>query len=1101
MIRAAVRSIVRGAVAVAAGVVTTIPAHATVVPPTRFTEDFTTVTWRHAAATTAVWDTTQGVLRMPGRVISTIGQFVPSSGHAVDAFTDGHIVYLAAHSAGVYRIDVSDPTAPAVLGHYDTPGIARAVVGHSGNVAFVADDTGGVVVLVWDGTTLAGTATWNSPGHAYGLALHGTELFVADDNGGVARLDVSNPLAPRVLASTTGPLARHLAVSGDRLFVASVDQRLWIYDISDTSSFTLLSSVDVGDELRAVDGDGNLVWLAAYTTGVVVYDVTDPTAPVHVTTIPTPDRVLDVEVHGTLACIVDYAQGYRLVDVTNPTAPVEISHTRLGPYSWTYMYTATLAGDLVFATDWSTGLHVDRVRNAPAPMSLASTAPGSFARHVAFFGTTAFVSTRNGIEAWDLRDPSVPVHISTIAPDPYHTLGRDLVIHGDRLFTFDESGVSPPTVRLQEWDVSDPASPTRVTIGAVYATGDSTTTVAVHGHTLFVGSLTWNGQDGLGTIDLSDPASPTVLGTWRPPAGQPWGVPTSMAFSGDLAFVAIDASTATRTDGVVWIVDVGDPATPTGVTWISMTPDAAVEDVTVAGGYLLAACGTEGLRVYDVSTPSAPALVYSDTHPWASAVSVVRDGNRAFVAFDGRLYNAGGDLRVYDVTDPSAPTLVHDLGGAVSQFSSLSILGDALLAAGHQAYRNVGTARLDVVRVWDEEAVTPETAQSLALTSPPWRLARVRLDPVTNGGPIDWWVSADAGATWQAVTPGQWESLTATGGSLLAWRAELQPVPGGTQPECQELTLDWSWAEPFVTLVSDVPGDNGGAVRVRIVAAGHDAAGDPDPVAYYRVFEQPAWIAGAAWTVVDSFAATQAAEYVRTVPTQADSNASDPHLHRFRVEAVTAGAVTYVSPVDSGYSVDLQPPDPPFDVTVRYNAPGGNVVTWSVTDPVDNAFTMIYRDTVPNFVPGSNLVTSVGGATTTYTWTDPDFDRPGVYYALVAADPNGNTSGPVYPGLTTATHDTPALEWSLDAPVPNPFNTTTRIGFTVPAGGDAVRLDVFDVAGRHVRTLVDRRVAAGRYAVPWNGRDDRGRPVASGVYFCRLDAPGLRAVRRMVLLK
>jgi flagellar hook assembly protein FlgD len=64
-----------------------------------------------------------------------------------------------------------------------------------------------------------------------------------------------------------------------------------------------------------------------------------------------------------------------------------------------------------------------------------------------------------------------------------------------------------------------------------------------------------------------------------------------------------------------------------------------------------------------------------------------------------------------------------------------------------------------------------------------------------------------------------------------------------------------------------------------------------------------------------------------------------------------------------------------------------------------------------------------------------------------------------------------------------------------------VKLDVLDVSGRHVRTLVYGDVEAGRRVAVWEGRDDHGLRVASGVYFYRLRAGAFVETRRMVLLK
>jgi hypothetical protein len=90
--------------------------------------------------------------------------------------------------------------------------------------------------------------------------------------------------------------------------------------------------------------------------------------------------------------------------------------------------------------------------------------------------------------------------------------------------------------------------------------------------------------------------------------------------------------------------------------------------------------------------------------------------------------------------------------------------------------------------------------------------------------------------------------------------------------------------------------------------------------------------------------------------------------------------------------------------------------------------------------------------------------------------------------------------YRLLANVPNPFNPTTTIHYELPVAGH-VKLDVHDVRGRLVRTLVDGPVEAGRRAVVWEGRDSDGRRVASGVYFYRLRVGSFVETRRMVLLK
>ncbi|HEX5131823.1 MAG TPA: FlgD immunoglobulin-like domain containing protein [Candidatus Krumholzibacteria bacterium] len=86
---------------------------------------------------------------------------------------------------------------------------------------------------------------------------------------------------------------------------------------------------------------------------------------------------------------------------------------------------------------------------------------------------------------------------------------------------------------------------------------------------------------------------------------------------------------------------------------------------------------------------------------------------------------------------------------------------------------------------------------------------------------------------------------------------------------------------------------------------------------------------------------------------------------------------------------------------------------------------------------------------------------------------------------------------------PNPFNPVTAIPYTLPNGSDAVRvrLLILDVSGRLVRTLVNEDQTGGAREAVWEGKDDRGNPVSSGVYFYVLDVANKRLTRKLVMLK
>ena len=88
----------------------------------------------------------------------------------------------------------------------------------------------------------------------------------------------------------------------------------------------------------------------------------------------------------------------------------------------------------------------------------------------------------------------------------------------------------------------------------------------------------------------------------------------------------------------------------------------------------------------------------------------------------------------------------------------------------------------------------------------------------------------------------------------------------------------------------------------------------------------------------------------------------------------------------------------------------------------------------------------------------------------------------------------------LEQNAPNPFGPMTTVRYSVPRP-QHVRLEVFNPSGQKVLTLLDETVAAGWRDVTWDGRDQRGRPVAPGAYFYRLQTEDGTRVRRLVRLR
>ncbi len=93
-----------------------------------------------------------------------------------------------------------------------------------------------------------------------------------------------------------------------------------------------------------------------------------------------------------------------------------------------------------------------------------------------------------------------------------------------------------------------------------------------------------------------------------------------------------------------------------------------------------------------------------------------------------------------------------------------------------------------------------------------------------------------------------------------------------------------------------------------------------------------------------------------------------------------------------------------------------------------------------------------------------------------------------------------ANNFSLKQNYPNPFNPTTTIEYDVKNGAN-VTLKVYNLLGQEVRTLVNTRQNAGNYKVNWDGKDNAGNAVASGVYLYRLEAGNVKLAKKMMLMK
>jgi hypothetical protein len=247
----------------------------------------------------------------------------------------------------------------------------------------------------------------------------------------------------------------------------------------------------------------------------------------------------------------------------------------------------------------------------------------------------------------------------------------------------------------------------------------------------------------------------------------------------------------------------------------------------------------------------------------------------------------------------------------------------------------------------------------------------------------------------------------------------------------------------------------------------------------------------------------------------------------------------YVADLDAGLRiVNIQDPTNPTEIGF-YDTPGG---AWDVSvsgayayiadyyslrvicilDPV-NPVEVGYYDT-PGYTIGIMVldnyayVVNDGAGIQIFNIQDPTtpyelgfYNTPGHAYGITASGSYAYVADYFYfeifdcsQALSVPNHNPvkAPFTYSLLPAYPNPFNSATRISYSVAAGG-RVQLVVFDLLGRRVGTLVDRTLAPGNYSLNW----DTGN-LASGIYFCRMSvktptggAGGLQQIQKLTLLK
>ena len=683
---------------------------------------------------------------------------------------------------------------------------------------------------------------------------------------------------------------------------------------------------------------------------------------------------------------------------------------------------------------------------------------------------TLFLGDGNGyLFSLDPTDPAAPVFL-----DSFASLSgvRDVLISGDWAYlSVGNSGV-------QAVNISDPAD---LVPGESADLDGFTYGLARNGTWLYAAQS----GAGLAVLDLSTPWQPTITAN----------IPTR-DWARDVAVTDGLLLVADSTSGLT-ILSLGDPANP-AIIGQHQSP-ANCWAVTARGSKAFLSLGTTGLEIVDISDPVQPVSL--------GTLSLPSNPNcRHLSAVGDTLYAAANDggLFIVDVADPSSPAVVGNFNSPGAAYHT-AVDGTTIWLA--DATAGAFSLTLDPLALDESRNV----ARSVNLASAEEPVVRARLSASLTDS-VRFELSGDGGATWlPAPVDGQWVEFP-TPAEDLRWRATLVVNAPGGFPACSELVLTYDRLHGYAAIneVSDVPGDGGGQVRVRWDASRFDAADSDHHVTDYSVYRRYATSRDAtsrdgfdpvlpyppgSWDYLLSVPADQETAYSVVVPTLADSSAATGvawSVFFVRTRTDEAG-LFFDSPPDSGYSVNNLQPAAPTGFRMDTTSGAGTLLEWNPSPDPDFAHFRLYRAAYPMTQPSPAHLLLVTTATSHFD------DQPGPwYYCLTMVNSSGQESEP-----TAAVSPVPeaASGLRLRPNQPNPFNPRTMVTLEVPAGGSQIHLAVYDVQGRLVRSLVRGYLTAGAHEYVWDGRNERGEAMGSGVYLARLDGGKLPRVVKMLLLR
>ncbi len=504
------------------------------------------------------------------------------TGEYVDVYVSGSIAACAALGAGVDIFDISDPAHPVLRANFDT--------------------------------------SYN----CLGVCINGNRIYAADANAGLHIIDISNLAAPSLLGSYDTQGAQDVLLVGNIAYVANQAMGLYLIDISNPEAPVLSGTFATEIDAERLFISGSTAYIVDVQTGLEIIDISDPLHPRHLTTRLNKDAT-GIKVTNNIACFSIGWNGVELLDVSNPAAPQLLATIKNGNSYLTK--DAFITGKRLFAATTGSGLQIFNITDPAAPALSGSIAINGTPRDLVLAGTTALIACESG----GLALFNIAEGVEATEVGRYDHSGEALSVSaaGQTAYLAEDEG------NLQIIDISNPQTPTR--IGHFDNSAGAQQVQVINGRAYIGANYKFM------IVDVGNPAQAVEIGS----CSLPDQYCKAIQVDGNRVYIA-------NFSAGLLIIDISDPASPTIIGNYQPGNSIYVFGVQVVGTTAYVGCYSSGLHIVDISNPASPSLIGSYDTPWyAGEVRVA--GSTAYVA------DSFGGLQIINISDPKHPSLRKEL--------------------------------------------------------------------------------------------------------------------------------------------------------------------------------------------------------------------------------------------------------------------------------------------------------------------------------------------------------------------------------------------------------------------------------------------------------